>query len=597
MSQTTDFLPSWDLTDFYADIKDPQIEKDIDHARQLVHSFTTTYSGKLVDSSTFSGPLLYQALQDYEKIEELLGKIISFGFLCFATQAHVPSIVQFFQKTQETVTTLSSPLIFFTLDLNKIPDENLGSAYETTPSLGRYKTWIDNIRQFRPYQLSADLEKLLHEKSISGRNAWCRLFEETLASMKLDLEGKSYTVAEVLNHLSHKEAPIRAAAAQSLSDGLTKQLSLFAMITNTLAKDKEIEDTWRGYPHPVAARNLANHVEDEVVEALVTTVKKNYASLSHRYYALKATWMGVDKIEYWDRNAPLPDADDRYIKWEEAKKIVHDAYAEFCPALADIGSRFFKNNWIDVGPKEGKESGAFAHPTIPSLHPYILLNYQGKLRDVMTLAHELGHGIHQVLAAPQGPLLSDTPLTIAETASVFGEMLTFKALLRKVNSIAQKRQLIAAKVEDMINTVVRQIAFYDFEYQVHMRRRNHELTPEELGDIWIQTQKEALGEAVNLDNRIRPYWAYISHFVRAPFYVYAYAFGDCLVNSLYSAYEKGDPKFVERYIELLQAGGSKRHGDLLAPFGLNAKDPAFWQGGLDVIIHLIDELESLEGTA
>lgn len=589
----TETLPRWDLTDFYGSLKDPQIQADLDQADSMAKSFASTYGGKFCASGPWTGKELHQAIQEYEKIDELLGKLVSYGYLLFSTNVNNPPVLQFFQMIQEQSTTISSHLIFFTLELNQINDEVLEKAYGGSSDLATYKPWVDNVRLFRPHQLSAELEKLLHEKSVTGRNAWVRLFEETLAGLKFPIEGEEVTLAQILNRFGHKDAKIRQEAAHALSKGLTQHASLLTLITNTLAKDKEIEDNWRFFPHPVAARNLSNQVEDEVVNALVKAVKESYGSLSHRYYALKAKWLGLQKLEYWDRNAPLPEADDTLIPWAEAQEIVLGAYNAFHPEMAKIGRRFFDQSWIDAPSQAGKESGAFAHPTVPSIHPYILLNYNGKLRDVMTLAHELGHGIHQVLAAGQGHLLSGTPLTIAETASVFGEMLTFKTLLAKTTSSAQRRCLLASKVDDMINTVVRQVAFFEFERAVHESRRKGELTTDDIGNIWIETQKEALGEAVNLDPIVRPYWEYVSHFIHAPFYVYAYAFGDCLVNSLYSVYESQHPNFAGLYIDLLKAGGSKRYPELLRPFGLDAKNPIFWQQGLNVISRLIDELEQL----
>jgi oligoendopeptidase F len=586
-------LPRWDLTDFYSSLKDPQIQADLDRAETMTKVFASTYGEQFNASSPLTGAKLHQAIQEYEKIDELLGKLVSYGYLLFATNVNNPPVLQFFQMIQERSTTISSHLIFFTLGLNKLEDTALEKAYKESPDLARYKPWVDNVRLFRPHQLSADLEKLLHEKTVTGRNAWIRLFDETLAGIKFNIGGQELALAQVLDRMAHKEAATRQEAAQALSKGLAQNASLLTLITNTLAKDKEIEDNWRLFSHPVAARNLSNQVEDEVVDALATAVKGSYGRLSHRYYALKAKWLGLKKLEYWDRNAPLPDADDTLIPWGDAKEIVLGAYYNFHPEMARIGRRFFDNAWIDAPSQTGKESGAFAHPTVPSMHPYILLNYNGKIRDVMTLAHELGHGIHQVLAADQGLLLSGTPLTIAETASVFGEMLTFKALLAKTASPAQRRSLLASKVDDMLNTVVRQIAFFDFERAIHERRRKGELTTEDIGNIWVETQKEALGEAVNIDPVVQPFWGYVSHFIHAPFYVYAYAFGDCLVNSLYSVYEAQHSDFATLYLDLLKAGGSKRYPELLMPFGLDAKNPAFWQQGLNVVAGFIDELERI----
>lgn len=594
MSQklATDTLPSWNLSDFYNSVHDNKINQDLEKVRLLIGDFVKTYK-EMFAKKQWQGKDLYQAIIDFEEIEELSGKLMSYAYLCYATNLNTPEIVQFFQHIQEQITQRSSDLIFFTLALNSFSDEELQQAYTTHKELKAYRPWLEGVRLFKNHQLSPELERFIHEKSITGRSAWVRLYDETLASIRFSFEGKSLTLTEIINYFSDKDAHTRAAAAKAMSQGLTQHLSILSLVTNTLAKDKEIEDTWRHYPEPAASRHLANQVEAHVVNALSDTVKANYAKLTHRYYALKAKWLGQKQIEYWDRNAPLPDADDHRIEWAAAQETVLTAYHEFSPALAEIGQRFFKHGWIDVSPKPGKQSGAFAHPTVPSVHPYLLLNYQGKLRDVMTLAHELGHGVHQILAAEQGLLLSQTPLTIAETASVFGEMLTFKALLQQVKNPQQRRSLIAAKVEDMLNTVVRQIAFYEFEQQVHQKRRQGELSAEQLGNIWLQTQNEALGSAVNLDESIKPYWSYISHFIHAPFYVYAYAFGDCLVNSLYAVYQQGHPGFAEKYLNLLRAGGSKRYPELLAPFGLDAGDPKFWQQGINVILAMIDELETL----
>lgn len=585
-------LPRWDLTDFYQSIEDPTITQDLQKSAELAEKFKQTYEPKFKNDKWTAQDLLI-AIQEFEKIEELMGKLMSFAYLNYATHLTDAHVLQFFQSIQEKITAYSARLIFFTLDLNNIDDVVLSQACDSNAELLRYKPWIDSLRLFKPHQLDNNLEQLLHEKSLTSRNAWVRLYDETLAGLTFSYEDKLLPLAQILDLLSNKDASVRKKAALSLGAGLKEKSSLFTMITNILAKDKEIEDTWRQYSHPVASRNLSNQVEDEVVKALTDAVKTNYKHLSHRYYGLKAKCLGLDKIEYWDRNAPLPEAEDQAIEWDDARHIVLEAYQTFSPKMAEIGTRFFNQQWIDVPALASKHSGAFAHPTIPSVHPYILLNYQGKLRDVMTLAHELGHGIHQMLASELGLFLSNTPLTIAETASVFGEMLTFRSLLEKTTSKTQKRNLIGAKIEDMLNTSVRQIAFFEFEKHVHTRRKSGELSNDELNAIWMETQNEALGPCVNIDPGLMSYWSYISHFIHAPFYVYAYAFGDCLVNSLYSVYEQGHPDFTEKYLGLLAAGGSKRHHELLAPFNLDARDPEFWQKGLNVIIKLIDEFEVL----
>jgi len=476
--------------------------------------------------------------------------------------------------------------------LNKIEDGAL-AAKLAAPELARYAPWLRDVRAMRPHQLSDEIERLLHQKYVVGRAAWIRLFDETMARLRFPLAGESLTSAEILNRLTDRDGGVRQAAAKSIGNVLGENQRTFALITNTLVKDKEIEDGWRGFTRPVSSRNLANYVEDEVVEALVQAVRAAYPRLSHRYYALKAKWFGVDTLPYWDRNAPLPEDLDRTIPWEEARQTVLAAYGAFSGPLADIGRRFFERSWIDAPVRPGKSPGAFAHPTVPSAHPYLLLNYQGRTRDVMTLAHELGHGVHQVLAAPQGHLMADTPLTLAETASVFGEMLTFRALLKAETDAKRRKIMLAGKVEDMLNTVVRQIAMHGFETRVHDERRTGELLPDRLGEIWLETQRECLGPALRFDDEYRHYWAYVPHFVHSPFYVYAYAFGDCLVNSLYAVYENAGEGFAEKYLDMLRAGGSKRHKELLAPFGLDASDAKFWSRGLEVVAGFIDELETM----
>jgi oligoendopeptidase F len=450
------------------------------------------------------------------------------------------------------------------------------------------------VRAHREHELGDDVEKLFHEKAVTSSNSWARLFDETLAASRYGVGEERLTLEGTLNLLSSADREQRRQASKALAATFESKAPLFALVTNTLAKDKEIEDRWRHFAAPETSRHLENLVEPEVVDALETAVVGSYARTAHRYYALKARWLGVDQLEHYDRNAPLPQADKQLITWKEARDVVLSAYGRFSSDLRQVGTKFFDNAWIDAQPRPGKAPGAFAHPTVPSVHPYLLLNYQGKVRDVMTLAHELGHGVHQVMAGHNGALMADTPLILAETASVFGEQLVFRALLDAETDPARRKHMLASKVEDMINTVVRQIAFYRFEKAVHVGRRESELTLDRLGDIWLETQTESLGSAVNLGPVYRNYWTYIPHFIHAPFYVYAYAFGDCLVNALYAVFQESQSDFQDRYIEMLRAGGTKRHKELLAPFGLDASDPAFWQRGLNLISGFIDELERME---
>lgn len=593
--QTAEELPRWDLNDLYKAPNDPVLEADFEALKTRISAFAAAYQGNL---AALDGEGLGAAIVAYESIQELLGRIMSYAGLLHASDMSDPEIGQFYQNAQERANELSTGMIFFALELNRLEDQHLAALLDASETLRRYRPWINDIRLYRPYQLDDQLERLLHEKAVTGQASWVRLFDETMASLTFNFEnpktGKSEVLGseETLNYLSDKDPVNRQAAAKALSGTFAANIRLFALITNTLAKDKEIEDKWRKFLTPQAARHLSNQVEPEVVEALVSAVRASYPKLSHRYYALKAKWMGRTELDFWDRNAPLPQDEDRKIPWEEAKVIVLDAYRDFSGVLANVGARFFDNPWIDVGVRRGKAPGAFAHPTVPGVHPYLLLNYQGKIRDVMTLAHELGHGVHQILAAKQGPLLADTPLTLAETASVFGEMLTFQALLRKTANPRQRRMMLAAKVEDMLNTVVRQISFYTFETKVHTERRHGEITAKRLGEIWLEVQRESLGSAIRQNEGYENYWCYIPHFIHSPFYVYAYAFGDCLVNSLYAVYQDAPDGFEARYLDMLSAGGTLRHRELLAPFGLYAGDPSFWQKGLNVISGLIDELET-----
>ncbi|MEM8949633.1 MAG: M3 family oligoendopeptidase [Pseudomonadota bacterium] len=587
-------LPVWDLSDLYSDMNAPEIERDLKHADNSADGLIKEAQGKL---ASMDGAALAAFIAKYEEIEDKLGRVYSYASLLNAAKSDDPEIGRFFQTVRERINDIGTKLLFVTLEINKIEDADLEAKIGSDEGLARYRPWFRDVRSFRPHQLDDEIERVLHEKSITGRAAWNRLFDETMARIRFPLDGKDLTSAEIFDLLSDKDRSKREAAGRSVAETLQSQISLFALITNTLAKDKQIEDDWRKFQRPISSRNLANQVEDEVVDALIDATKSAYPRLAHRYYQYKAKWMGLEKLEYWDRNAPLPEDSDKRIAWDDAKVIVLDAYRGFSPKLADIVDRFFTDRWIDAPPRPGKDAGAFCHPTVPSAHPYVLMNYQGRPRDVMTLAHELGHGVHQVLAGKQGPLMAGTPLTLAETASVFGEQLTFQSVLKAESDPVQRRLLLAGKVEDALNTVVRQIAFVDFERRVHDARKKAELTPDELGEIWMAVQTESLGPAFNFEEGYKVFWSYIPHFIHVPFYVYAYAFGDCLVNSLYAVYQSEPDGFQERYHDLLAAGGTLRHQELLAPFGLDATDPNFWSKGLGVVEGLIDRLEQEAGAA
>ena len=588
-------LPEWNLADLYAGLDDPAVKRDLDRADAESMAFEEAFKGKLDELARGpdAGAALGEAVRHYEALDDLMGRLGSYAGLVHAGDTVDPARTKFYGDVQERLTAASTHLLFFTLELNRVDDALLQAAM-ADPALGRYRPWLEDLRRYKPYQLEDRVEQLFHEKSMTGYSAWNWLFDSTIANLRFKVGGKSLAIEPTLNLLQDRSGVKRKTAAQALAKTFGQNLQQFALITNTLAKDKEISDRWRGFADIADARHLDNQVEPEVVDALVAAVRAAYPLLSHRYYALKAKWFGKKKLPHWDRNAPLPQVATRNVSWGEARNTVLTAYGAFSPKMAAIAERFFDQHWIDAPVRPGKAPGAFAHPTVPSAHPYVLLNYQGKPRDVMTLAHELGHGVHQVLAAPNGALMAPTPLTLAETASVFGEMLTFRKLLADTRDKKERKAMLAAKVEDMINTVVRQIAFYTFERAVHTERKNGELTAQKICELWMSVQAESLGPAIELKPGYETFWTYIPHFIHSPFYVYAYAFGDCLVNSLYSVYEHAAEGFAERYLEMLSAGGTKHYSELLKPFGLDARDPKFWQGGLSVIEGLIEELEGLE---
>ena len=587
-------LPEWDLSDLYTAPDAPEVARDMEWLGKACAEFAADFEGKL---ATLDAQGMLDCIQRYERIEGIAGRIMSYAGLRYYQNTVDANRAKFMSDCQDKVTDFTTPLVFFSLEFNRIEDEAYEKLFAANADIARYKPVFDRMRAMKPHQLSDELEKFLHDQSTVGASAWNKLFDETMAALEFEVEGEDapFNLEATLNLLTEQERDRREAGATALAKVFGENVKLFARVHNTLAKEKEIEDRWRKMPSPQHARHLSNHVEPEVVEALRNAVVAAYPKLSHRYYRLKAKWMGLDKLQVWDRNAPLPIETKKTVKWDEARETVTSAYAAFSPELAKLTGPFFDKGWIDAGVKPGKAPGAFAHPTVTDVHPYVMLNYLGKPRDVMTLAHELGHGVHQVLAAPQGEMLASTPLTLAETASVFGEMLTFRKLLAQAKDQNERKVLLAGKVEDMINTVVRQIAFYDFECKLHAARKTGELTPEDINELWMSIQGESLGDAFEFMDGYETFWSYIPHFVHSPFYVYAYAFGDGLVNALYAVYEEGLPGFEEKYFELLKAGGSKHHKDLLKPFGLDASDPKFWDKGLSMIAGMIDELEAMEG--
>ncbi|MCW5708572.1 M3 family oligoendopeptidase [Shinella sp.] len=588
-------LPGWNLADLYPSEASSEFQGDMKKAEADALAFEAKWKGKLDTATEKTGDEgIGAAVREFEALEDVMGRLISFAGLTYFTNTTDPANGKFYGDVQSKLTDLGAHLLFFSLELNRIADERIEAALVNDALAAHYRPWIEDLRKDKPYQLDDKTEQLFLEKSMTGAAAWNRLFDETMASLRYTIDGEEVPLEIALNQLQSPNPDDRRKAAEALAKTFKDNIRTFTLITNTLAKDKEISDRWRGFSDIADSRHLANRVEPEVVAALAEAVREAYPRLSHRYYAMKAKWLGMEQMKYWDRNAPLPETPDAVIPWNEARDTVLSAYSAFAPEMADIARRFFDKGWIDAPVRPGKAPGAFAHPTVPSAHPYVLVNYMGKPRDVMTLAHELGHGVHQVLAGGQGALMASTPLTLAETASVFGEMLTFRSLLDKTKDKRERKAMLAQKVEDMINTVVRQIAFYEFERKVHTARKEGELTSDRIGELWLSVQEESLGPAIRISEGYETYWAYIPHFIHSPFYVYAYAFGDCLVNSLYAVYSQAEAGFQEKYFDLLKAGGTKHHSELLKPFGLDASDPSFWSKGLSMIEGLIDELEALD---
>ena len=583
-------LPDWNLNDLYTSTDAQELESDLNWLEKECDKFAKDYEGKL---KLLSANEMLNCVVRNEKISSISGRIISYAGLRYYQKTTDADRAKFLSDMQEKITVFTTKLVFFSLEINSLEDELLEKLFLEKVELARYKPIFEKIRALKPYQLSDEIEKFLHDLGIVG-DAWEKLFDETIAGLKFKIDNETLNIEATLNLLTDKKRENREKATHELARVFKENIKIFTRVHNTQAKEKEIVDRWRGMPTAQMGRHLANQVEPEVVEALRNSVVKAYPTISHRYYELKRKWLGLEVMQVWDRNAPLPMESDTLITWDQAQKIVTGAYTSFDNRMSDLITPFFDKGWIDAGVKPGKAPGAFAHPTVTNVHPYIMLNYLGKPRDVMTLAHELGHGVHQVLASSQGQMLSSTPLTLAETASVFGEMLTFQRMLDRASDKTERKILLANKVEDMINTVVRQIAFYDFECKLHDARKNGELTPSDINSLWMSVQSESLGPAFEFVDGYETFWSYIPHFVHSPFYVYAYAFGDGLVNALYATYKENPKGFEDKYFNMLSAGGSKHHKELLKPFSLDASDPEFWSKGLSMISEMIDELETFD---
>ena len=589
----TDSLPEWRLDDLYADRQDPRIEADLARA-QSTNAELVALKGQLVAARgepAVLGERLDRGIRLYEEATNLLWSVGAFASLSASTQRNDPAWSKFEADFRARAAQIGAESLFFTLEINELEEAEVEAALAADESAARWRPWLRRVRLSRPHELSPDLERILIDRGPAVAN-WGRLSDETLAKLTAQVDGETLTLPETLNRLSDPDAARRKAAGEALAKALEDRSSVLALCLNTLAFDKQVEDRWRKYATPEASRHIANEVDADAVDALVEAVVEAYPQVSHRYYRLKAKAMGMEALNSWDRNAPLETSAPRTYGWDEARSMVLESFAALAPRFADTAQSFFAQPWIDARPRAGKQSGAYSHPVTSDRHPYVFMNYMGERRDVLTLAHELGHAVHQTLCGPLGTLLADTPLTLAETASIFGEGLVFERLLATATP-EEKRGLLAGKIEDGLNTVVRQIAFHRFESRFHAARLQGELAPEEIASLFLEVMGESLGPAIVLNDGYEHYWAYISHFVHSPFYVYAYAFGDLLVRGLMEKRREDPAAFAPLYEELLAAGGTKTYVEALAPFGLNPREKAFWAAGMKQLERLVDEFEAL----
>src|SRR6201991_2450987 len=590
--KSTEALPEWRLDDLYSGRSDPQIDADLAKAK-AANDALVALKGRFIASRANArvlGELLANGIGLYEQATNGLWGVGAYAGLAASTARDDPAWSKFEADLRARSSQIAAESLFFTLELNQLDDNEIEAAFRAHKPAARWRPWIRRVRLSRPHELSPDLERMLIDRGPAVAN-WSRLSEETLAALTAKVGKETLTLSETLNRLSDPDAARRKQAAQGLAKALEQRTSTLALCFNTLAFEKQVEDRWRKYSDPAASRHIANEVHADAVAALEEAVVDSYESVSHRYYRLKARAMGRDVLDQWDRNAPLDTAQPKTYAWDEARGMVLESFAALAPKFADTAQTFFDQPWIDARPRAGKQSGAYSHPVTAERHPYVFMNYMGERRDVLTLAHELGHAVHQTLCAPLGTLLADTPLTLAETASIFGEGLVFDRLLAEATP-ADRKGLLAGKIEDGLNTVVRQIAFHRFERRFHEARKDGELSPDQLGRLWVEVIAESLGPPVTLNEGYEHYRAYVSHFVHAPFYVYAYAFGDLLVRGLMEKRRENPETFAPLYEELLAAGGTRSYVEALKPFGLNPREKAFWAAGCAQLERLVDEFEA-----
>ncbi len=590
---TLETPPRWRLDDLYADRDDPRIAADLAAAQALAEDLASLEGAFVAARSDHAklGALIDRGVSLYEQGVDKAWGVAAFASLSASTDHGDPGWARFEADVRARLSANDAITLFFSLELNQLEDGEIAAALAAHPGAARWGPWLRRVRLSRPHELGPDLERLIIDRAPAVAN-WTRLYDDTLARLTARVGRERLTLPEALNRFSDPSAPRRKAAAQGLAQALAEREETLALIYNTVAAEKQVEDRWRRFADPAAPRHLANEVPPEAVAALEAAVVASYQRLSWRYYRLKAKAMGRRNLDYWDRSAPLTEAPPRYYPWSEAKARALQAFGGLSPAFAGAAERFLAASWIDAEPRKGKQSGAYSHPVTANRHPYVFLNYMGERSDVLTLAHELGHAVHQTLAAPNGTLLADTPLTLAETASIFGEGLVFERLLADASG-PERRDLLAGRIEDALNTVVRQIAFHRFETRFHAARQAGEVSPEAIGVIWLEVMAESLGPAVRLNAGYQHYWAYVSHFVHTPFYVYAYAFGNLLVEALMAARAADPAGFAPLYENLLRAGGTRTCVEALATFGLDPRERAFWDAGCDRLARLVDEFEAL----
>lgn len=578
----------WDLSDLYNSIDDPELQKDKEKVRELAEDFASTYKGNVAD---LDATQLKQALQDYEELIEIIGKIGSYAHLIWSTNTGNADYGKLLQESRELSSEIHQKLVFFDVEWLKVDEEQARRLIESD-ELSHYRHYLETSRRYKDHVLSEKEEQILSAKKVTGRSAWNRYFDETMGAARFEIDGEELTQQEALSKLHEPDRELRKRAHASLTNTFREKSRTLTFVFNTLLADKHTDDKLRGYDSWISSRNLANEIDDETVEILVDSVTGHY-SMVQRFYELKRELLGYDELFDYDRYAPLLQ-NQKKVGWKEAQNMVLDSYSEFHPEMGRIAGDFFDHNWIDAAIKPGKRGGAYSASTVPSVHPYVFMNFDGKIRDVQTLAHELGHGVHQYLAREQGALQADTPLTTAETASVFGEMLVFQKLMRKLDDPKEKLALLIGKIDDTIATVFRQVSMNRFEDAMHTARREEgELKTEDFSRMWRETQEDLYGDSVTLTDSYDIWWSYIPHFLHTPGYVYAYAFGELLVLALYEEYTRSENGFSDKYIEMLRAGGSDWPENIVGKLGLDITQPDFWNKGLAAVERMVEQATEL----